>query len=558
MFLNVKKINKILAKSPIKPEQTIFPYPCGLFREGHFMIYCFGLALLAVSLPLSVFFMSLSQFIIGGNWLLEGQFRKKFRILIKRKSILLIFSILLVHFLGLIYTKDFNYAFNDIRIKLPLLILPLIIGTSHRLSIRQFKIILLFFIASVTVGSLISTSVLLGFTNHTINDNREISLFISHIRFSLLINIAIFLSGHFLFSPEYNKTLTNKIIFTFIIIWLTAFLFLLQAFTGIVILLITSFILGIYLVIKQPRVLPEKIGTGGIRLKLFYIAVLVAIPLLVLSYITKSVTKFYSVEEVDFESLEKYTKKGNVYTHNIENKQIENGNYIWLYVSEEELREEWNKISTLKYDGKDKKQQDIKYTLIRFLTSKGYRKDAEGVGMLISEDINLIENGIAAHIYKSKYSIYPRIYQIIWEIDVYVKGGNPSGHSVTQRLEYLKIAMDIIKDNFFIGVGTGDLQMVFDEYYEKLNSQLTEKWRLRAHNQFVSFFVAFGFIGFLWIIFAMLYPVYIERKFKDYFFMMFLIIAVLSMFNEDTLETQAGVTFFMFFYTLFLLQNTKH
>lgn len=551
MLFNIKKINNILAKSPIKPEQTIFPYPCGLFREGHFMIYCFGLAMLAVSLPLSVFFMSLSQFIIGGNWLLEGQFRKKFRILIKRKSILLIFSILLVHFLGLIYTKDFNYAFNDIRIKLPLLILPLIIGTSHQLSIRQFKIILLFFIASVTVGSLISTSVLLGFTNLTINDNREISLFISHIRFSLLINIAIFLSGYFLFSPKHNKKVTEKIIFTVIIIWLTAFLFLLQAFTGIAILLITGFILGIYLLIQQFRVL-------GIRLKLFYIAVLVAIPLLVLSYITKSVTKFYSVEEVDFESLEKYTKKGNVYTHNIEKKQIENGNYIWLYVSEEELREEWNKISTLKYDGKDKKQQDIKYTLIRYLTSKGYRKDAEGVEMLTSKDINLIENGIASHIYKSKYSIYPRIYQIIWEIDVYVKGGNPSGHSVTQRLEYLKTAKAIIKDNFFIGVGTGDLQIAFDEYYEKLNSQLTEKWRLRAHNQFVSFFVAFGFIGFLWIIFAMFYPVYIERKFKDYFFIMFLIIAILSMFNEDTLETQAGVTFFMFFYTLFLLQNTKH
>jgi hypothetical protein len=34
--------------------------------------------------------------------------------------------------------------------------------------------------------------------------------------------------------------------------------------------------------------------------------------------------------------------------------------------------------------------------------------------------------------------------------------------------------------------------------------------------------------------------------------MMFFFIAFLSMLNEDTLETHAGVTFFSYFYSLFL------
>ena len=43
-----------------------------------------------------------------------------------------------------------------------------------------------------------------------------------------------------------------------------------------------------------------------------------------------------------------------------------------------------------------------------------------------------------------------------------------------------------------------------------------------------------------------------ENKQKDYWFMMFFFIAFLSMLNEDTLETHAGVTFFSYFYSLFL------
>jgi len=42
------------------------------------------------------------------------------------------------------------------------------------------------------------------------------------------------------------------------------------------------------------------------------------------------------------------------------------------------------------------------------------------------------------------------------------------------------------------------------------------------------------------------------RKFSDYFFLVFFIIVMLSMIPEDTIESQAGVTFFAFFYSLFL------
>ena len=45
---------------------------------------------------------------------------------------------------------------------------------------------------------------------------------------------------------------------------------------------------------------------------------------------------------------------------------------------------------------------------------------------------------------------------------------------------------------------------------------------------------------------------YKEEWFKNYLFTFSFFIAFLSMINEDTLETQAGATFFAYFYSLFL------
>ena len=85
-----------------------------------------------------------------------------------------------------------------------------------------------------------------------------------------------------------------------------------------------------------------------------------------------------------------------------------------------------------------------------------------------------------------------------------------------------------------------------------MNSKLTPDKRWRSHNQFLSVFVGFGIVGLAWFLFALIYPALKLRGFSDYFFLVFMIIALLSMMTEDTLESQMGVTFFTFFYCFFL------
>lgn len=508
-------------------------------------IYFFLLIVLAIALPLSVYLMSLTQILLSINWIIEGKFKKKFQILKTRESILLVVSIFIVHLIWLIPSQDLKFGLNDLRIKIPILALPIIIGTSESLSLKNLKIILLFFIAATTLGTIISTFVFLGFTKYVITDYREISIYISHIRFALLINLAIFFQVYFLISKEYIVTKLEKILYPIIIIWLIGFLFILHSNTGLVVLIVTSYILIFYLAVSLRKT----------SLRIFLVILLILLPVSIITYVTKAISKFYTIENVDFNKLPKFTSKGNKYFHDKKYLLVENGHYIDLYKCNKELREEWNKLSDYSFDGKDLLGQNLRQTLVRYLTSLGFTKDADGVKKLSHDDIKAIEDGCSNYIFNNKYAIYPIVYKMIWEIDVYNKTKEADAHTLTQRIEFLKTGKQIINDNFWMGVGTGDLQIKFNEYYHKLGSRLSMDWRLRAHNQFVTFFIAFGILGFLWIIFAMIYPVFIEKKYNNYFFMVFFIIALLSMFNEDTLETQAGISFFAYFYCLFLLGN---
>jgi O-antigen ligase len=121
-----------------------------------------------------------------------------------------------------------------------------------------------------------------------------------------------------------------------------------------------------------------------------------------------------------------------------------------------------------------------------------------------------------------------------------------------QRIEFWKASRDIIKENWLTGVGTGDLEDAFQNYYDTTGSLLEKEYRWRAHNQFLAVFATFGVFGLAWFLFAMIFPVARLGKFSDYYFLSFFMIIMLSMFTEDTLETQAGVTMFAFFIAFYL------
>lgn len=504
-------------------------------------IYFFSLAGVCIGLAIWPLLISISFFTFVIAWLSEGLVFKKFPVFFsnikKNKFLLLISAVYIIHLLGLFNTSNFQYAFHDLNIKLPMLFFPVIIASINNLKKIETKLLLTIFLASMLIATFISLYRLV-FLNLT--DIRHISK-ISYIRFALLLNIAIFSSFAFI-SHYFNQNRKIYLIFIALAIWFCIILLIIKSLSGLLIF----FILTIIYLIKFSRKSNNRLINKALLIFAY------AIPLITFVYIALCVKKFYNIESIDKETIALKTVNGALYEHNFDYKFVENGHYIGLYFCDIELYREWTKRSKKDYISNDDRGQMIKYTLIRYLTSKGLAKDSAGLWQLTDHDIKLIESGITNYIYENKLRLYPRIYQTIWEIDVYLKGGDPSGHSITQRLEFLKTGWYILKNNIVFGVGTGDVPVEFKNAYNKLNSKLKPEFRLRAHNQFLTFFISFGIpLGVLACI-LLIYPAFYKKRIKNYFVILIFCTGFISMLNEDTLETQAGVTLFVFFYTIFL------
>lgn len=504
----------------------------------HSYIFIFSLILLVVGLPLSKFLLSLSQIILACNWILEGNLKNKFSSFFRNKAALAASSLLLLHFFGLFYTSDFDYAFKDIRIKLPLFVLPLILSTSPELSLKTRHLILKFFVAAITVSTIISTLVLSDVIHRQITDIRSVSIFISHVRLALLICISIFICIWLFIHPSERRW---RIIYAVLIAWFFIFLFLIESITGISVLGISGLIFLLYKI--------SEIKNAVFRFSVF-LGILAGV--MWMGYMAYAFYQSSAVaDKIDESKLDKYTAHGNPYQHSsLLNAPTENGHYVWIYYCEKELKEEWPKRSKIDFNWRNMRGDAIRYTLVRFMTSKNLRKDAEGMKQLSDEDIRAIEKGIANVNYMS--SVKGRVYEIIWEIQLYNKTGEADGHSITQRFEYWKAALGIIAGNPVLGVGTGDIQNAFTKQYEKNNTKLSKEWRLRSHNQYLSITVAFGLFGLAWFLFSLIYPAIRLRRFSDFLYASFFIVALISFFTEDTLETQVGVTFYAFFNAFFL------
>ncbi len=545
--------------------------------DFHHTAYIVNIALIAISLPLSKFTMSIFELSLVMLWILSGfsfrivfrffklgnpveglwhtllymgkiirnNFIEKFRMFFKNKPAVILASIYLIHLLGLLYTSNFDYAFKDLRIKMPLLLFPVIFASMPKLTKIEFKKILLGYIAAVTAGILISSYLLL---TREFTDVREISPFISPIRFSLNIAFGFFILVSFIFFDE-KFSLKAKSGFAALSVLYLTFLFALESITGLGVIIFTGSVLLIVLLFRAKYT----------KLKIIFITIIIAVPVSLALYTHQIIKEATTPPNVNLQKLDKKTKLGNNYRHNLK-REVEDGKYTGLYLCEKEMRPAWNKRSKLKYDGVTKTGVPVSNTLIRYLTSKNLRKDAEGVNALSQWDINMIENGIANVNYVDDPGLRTRILKVLFGYQVYNKLGDPSGNSIMQRYEYMRASIKLLSKNWLIGVGTGDMEDELYLQYKEMHSKLKKEFIFHAHNQYLSIGITFGLLGMFWFIFALIYPPVKLHSFKDYYFMVFFVIMILSMLTDDTLETQAGVTLFGFFYSILLLgrKSTKN
>ncbi len=535
-------------------------------------IYYVALALLLASIPLSKYTTSVSQFVVLGFWLLyrsdteyfktyyagnrlhpgrilrlvtgffvslAGSLLSKFKSFFSNKVALVISSLLLLHVLGLLYTTDFQYGLKDIRTKLPLFLLPLFLSTGPRINTRVLYALLLAYSLAILGGTIYR---LILYYNLPVADTRALNAHISHIRFSLNAVFSTFVLLY-LMNKKSGFPVWAKGLFGLTAAWFLFFLFFQQYTTGIAIFILVTIIMLLFRAFRAAR--------AKMRVVLLLACILLAAaPIL---YFSSVVREFRKTEPISFNTLEPKTVQGNSYYHDTVNFRIENGHYVGLYICDKELRKAWAGRSHYPIDSLDQKQQNLRFTLIRYMASKQLRKDSSGLAQLSDADIRNIEAGRTNAMYRAGFNIRDQINNFLIGWDNYRHHNNPNSSSLIQRFEYWKTSVQIIRKHPLFGVGTGDVPDAFRKQYDATHSILDPKYRLRSHNQFLSITVALGIVGLIWFLIVLIYPMIPRKRYRDYFYMVFWLIFILSMLTEDTIESQEGVTFFACFTSLFLL-----
>lgn len=525
----------------------VFNIKSNLSNTRGWLILC--LSAIAIGLSLSKPLISLGLIGLFLIWVFDGNITGKIKLFFSNKTALILSSIYLISLLGLIHTSNFDFAFDDLRRKISILALPFLIAGFNPITKKELDFLLRIFMAGVVSATLWSLFVYLGGLNIVIVETRALSRFNSHIRFGLEIALSAFLAIYF-FKKE--TTLFLKLLWSIIFFWMVYSLILFNLFTGGIVFIITTTLL-IFLYGYFSKNKSKKI----ITLSLFFIAVIGSF-----LFLNNAIQKFYETENTTPLQKISFTKNGEKYqsTSTVANSfSKENGYLINENIALNEFSEAWNKRSNINFNDNDLKGQKLQETLIRFITSKGQRKDQEAIQNLTDKEVSAIEKGIPNYKHLNMNGFSLRVHKIIWEYNTYVKtkGQSINGHSILMRWAYWKTAINIIKKNIFIGVGTGDVQDAFNQQYELDETPLQLQNRLRSHNQYLTYTVSFGLIGLLCFLFCLFNPIIKKQLYKNYNYIAFFSIFLLSMFTEDTLETQVGATFFVFFNTLFTLSSNQ-
>jgi hypothetical protein len=513
------------------------------WRENTFFI---SLVIAVVIFPFSEGLVSISagwllfQALVLRSWL-HPSFKSK-----TSAGLFFLFSVFGIYMIGSLFTNDFSFALYEFRKVIFWVVIPLAVFLSPKLPDRKVYLVLKAFILSVTLSSLILTSRLLLHNYFQLDGVRSVG-FISHIRFSFQVVLSLIILAWFFFRKDTAEHRRIKFLYPAVFLWLTYFLFLLQSLLGIISFFGTLGLTLLYYIAALSNKKWKLILGAGLIL-------LISVPSF---FLWEVISDFYDFHELDPETVDFITPSGNNYEFDFENGMRENGHLVYAYICHDEMRREWNNRSSIDYDDQ-LNGYPLNITLIRYLASLGYRRDSAGVASLSARDVELIEEGVTNYKFSNRFlSIYPRIYETIWEIDNYFRSGDPNDKSLAQRIEFIKASLILIRENPWFGIGTGNWVQKYNEVYDKMETKLDKEKRASSHNQYLNYMVKFGLTGFLWIFTAILFPFFRNGHYRNFIFVLFVISYAFANLGDANLETHMGLSFFTFFYSFLYWNSTE-
>ena len=516
---------------------NIFKRIISFFHKNEQAIYFILLLCIAFTFSFSRYFLRMWIIVMVVLFILNGRFPAKIRRLKQNYPLLILASFFFLFLLGSFYAVESNEGFKQLRVLLPWLGLPIVIGSYPGLSSYRFYLFLQVFILGVFLHTIISYLASIGLPLGEVNTFRDLGLYYSIHRFVLTIVLAIFSLFYYLKIHIYHLNKLKLAGYFIALFWLVFFLFYTKNLTGILGFVLISVIYIFYFALHQKNIF----------LRTASLIIFLSITVFFGGKFYEVYADFWKVPEISEMQLPEKTSNGNDYTHDTTSTRIINGHYLNLFLCEKEIKVAWDKRSELGYNEKTDKSTKVRNVLKRYLTSKGLRKDSAGVSKLHETDIKAIEDGIINY----KFAIFDftdRLYMSARELHHYQENSQPNG-TLTARLFAIKEGMKIFKQKPLIGHGTNSSNIIYNDFYSKFEER--DRYYVTAHNQYVQFLIEFGIIGFLWFLASIFYPYFVVKGYKFFMFNTMFAYFLIASFMNNPFSSQLALTIWVTFYSVF-------
>lgn len=151
--------------------------------------------------------------------------------------------------------------------------------------------------------------------------------------------------------------------------------------------------------------------------------------------------------------------------------------------------------------------------------------------------------------------IYERIDRAIQSMTT-TQNLNQNEESTALRITAIKTTVELIKNNWLFGVGTGDVWGDLRRYYFVDGKSGCLKEKVIPHNQYLNSFAKHGIIGLLILLVLLFYPLLKSYRRKNWLALSFMLLLIINCSVEDVFEVQNGVVFASFFYACFFILTT--
>ncbi len=488
---------------------------------------------IAIGLPWSKIPLSIGTILLVVNILFLRDFKQLWLNWKKYPFLFYLALFIAIDLLSIFWSSDIKETLGDLKQKLPLYVLPFCLLGYPIEKKKYFDWVLIAFLSSVTFFALLNLLFYFQvFGEKKYDDLRGLSLFVSHIRFGILV-VCGMISIIYLF----KKSIFPKSLLVVMILLLSFYTYYSGVISGYVsfcLLLFSAFLF--------------YIRTKKIVIKTVFSVSFIAVFSMLTWFFIDAIQPVK--HKINISDLPKFTKKGNEYVFvSNDDPNWVNGYPVLGKLCEKELELAWNSRSKIDYkNGFSSNKQKIRFPIWYYLTSKNLSKDAEGIAKLSNKEIKGIENG-SASVECSNGVLSQKMFELRSELEQNV---DPNDKSFLQRIIAWKVSWKIIQNNWLFGVGKGDYEKSFENYYSKHSHGLKKENQLPSHNQYLNSWIRYGILGFLLFIVFHLSLIRFAWKKHNFALVTFLLIICASYLIEDTLETQTGITLFAFLFPLFL------